>query len=242
MRQLARSPPPEAPSRSPRHVARALRAALRVFLAQGRGGTIVSVGSITGQAGSPMQAAYGAAKAGLASLARSVAAEYSRDGIRMNVLSCGPDRDRRLPRRPNRRDGLDPDGPCGRVARGRGSGRVPRVAAVVVRRRQKASSSTAARPRSARFRPSGADARDQAGGGVSGSCAFAVVCRTSSSELDHGLTTVLLKSRSSSTGMPATWAIIRPRRTRRGSSTTGTAGSAGSPRASPPTPPGARAR
>jgi 3-oxoacyl-[acyl-carrier protein] reductase len=73
-----------------RYVARAVRAALRVFLAQGRGGTIVSVGSITGQAGSPTQAAYGAAKAGLASLARSVAAEYSRDGIRMNVVSCGP--------------------------------------------------------------------------------------------------------------------------------------------------------
>ena len=37
-----------------------------------------------------MQAAYGAAKAGLASLARSVASEYGRDGIRMNVVSCGP--------------------------------------------------------------------------------------------------------------------------------------------------------
>ena len=73
-----------------RYVARAVRAALRTFLAQGRGGSIVSVGSITGSAGSPMQAAYGAAKAGLASLARSVAAEYSRDGIRMNVVSCGP--------------------------------------------------------------------------------------------------------------------------------------------------------
>ena len=73
-----------------RYVARAVRAGLRVFLAQGRGGTIVSVGSITGHVGSPMQAAYGAAKAGLASLARSVAAEYSRDGIRMNVVSCGP--------------------------------------------------------------------------------------------------------------------------------------------------------
>src|SRR5512132_4033385 len=60
-----------------RYVARAVRAALRVFLAQGRGGTIVSVGSIAGYAGSPMQAPYGAAKAGLASLARSVAAEYS---------------------------------------------------------------------------------------------------------------------------------------------------------------------
>ena len=73
-----------------RYVARAVRATLQVFLEQGTGGTIVSVGSITAIAGSPMQAAYGAAKAGLASLARSVAAEYSRDGIRMNVVSCGP--------------------------------------------------------------------------------------------------------------------------------------------------------
>jgi 3-oxoacyl-[acyl-carrier protein] reductase len=73
-----------------RYVARAVRATLRVFLEQGTGGTIVSVGSITAVAGSPMQAAYGAAKAGLASLARSVAAEYSRDGIRMNVVGCGP--------------------------------------------------------------------------------------------------------------------------------------------------------
>jgi 3-oxoacyl-[acyl-carrier protein] reductase len=73
-----------------RYVVQAVRAALRVFLAQGRGGTIVSVGSIAGFAGSPMQAAYGAAKAGLASLARSVAAEYSRDGIRMNLVTCGP--------------------------------------------------------------------------------------------------------------------------------------------------------
>jgi 3-oxoacyl-[acyl-carrier protein] reductase len=72
------------------YVARAVRAALLVFLSQGRGGTIVSVGSIAGQAGSPMQAAYGAAKAGLASLARSVAAEYSREGIRMNVVTAGP--------------------------------------------------------------------------------------------------------------------------------------------------------
>ena len=73
-----------------RYVFRAVRAALRVFLEQGLGGTIVSVGSITGRAGSPLQSAYGAAKAGLESLARSVAAEYSRDGIRMNVVTCGP--------------------------------------------------------------------------------------------------------------------------------------------------------
>jgi 3-oxoacyl-[acyl-carrier protein] reductase len=62
-----------------RYVARAVRAGLRVFLAQGRGGTIVSVGSIAGHAGSPMQAAYGAAKA-----------ECTREGIRMNLVTCGP--------------------------------------------------------------------------------------------------------------------------------------------------------
>jgi 3-oxoacyl-[acyl-carrier protein] reductase len=73
-----------------RYVARVVRATLHLFLEQGTGGAIVSIGSITAVAGSPMQAAYGAAKAGLASLARSVAAEYSRDGIRMNVVSCGP--------------------------------------------------------------------------------------------------------------------------------------------------------
>ena len=62
------------------YVARAVRAVLRVFLEQQTGGTIVSVGSITAIAGSPTQAAYGAAKAGLTSLARSVAAEYSQTG------------------------------------------------------------------------------------------------------------------------------------------------------------------
>ena len=73
-----------------RYVAEAVRAVLRVFLAQGSGGTIISVGSIAGLAGSPGQSAYGAAKAGLVNLARSVAVEYGRHGIRMNVVACGP--------------------------------------------------------------------------------------------------------------------------------------------------------
>ncbi len=72
------------------YVYRTLRAAIPVFLEQGTGGTVVSVGSIAGHMGSPMSAAYGAAKAGLASLARTVSVEYGRRGIRMNVLSCGP--------------------------------------------------------------------------------------------------------------------------------------------------------
>jgi|SRR5439155_14084455 len=47
------------------------RMELHVFLTQGRGGTIVSVGSITAQAANPTQAAYGAAKAWRASPGRS---------------------------------------------------------------------------------------------------------------------------------------------------------------------------
>ncbi|MGY4767707.1 SDR family NAD(P)-dependent oxidoreductase [Kribbella sp. CWNU-51] len=71
-----------------RYVARAVRTALRVFLEQGVG-TIVSVGSVTGFMAAPQQAAYGVMKAGLLSLARTVAAEYARDGIRMNVAAAG---------------------------------------------------------------------------------------------------------------------------------------------------------
>jgi 3-oxoacyl-[acyl-carrier protein] reductase len=72
-----------------RYVARAVRAALRVFLRQGTGGAIVSVGSVTGFMAAPEQAAYGVMKAGILSLARTVAAEYARDGIRMNVAAAG---------------------------------------------------------------------------------------------------------------------------------------------------------
>jgi 3-oxoacyl-[acyl-carrier protein] reductase len=49
----------------------------------------VSVGSVTGVMGAPLQGGYGAAKAGVASLARTVGAEYAAEGIRMNVLTCG---------------------------------------------------------------------------------------------------------------------------------------------------------
>ncbi|MFD2024869.1 SDR family NAD(P)-dependent oxidoreductase [Promicromonospora aerolata] len=71
-----------------RYVARAVRLVLPVFLEQGHG-SVVSVGSVTGIMAAPHQAAYGAAKAGLLSLARTVAAEYSADGIRMNVVVAG---------------------------------------------------------------------------------------------------------------------------------------------------------
>ncbi|MUL64559.1 hypothetical protein BOO86_08810 [Mycobacterium sp. CBMA 234] len=71
------------------YVFRFVRAAVKVFDQQGTGGSIVSVGSISGSVGSPYAAAYGAAKAGLASLAKSVSVECGARGIRMNVVSCG---------------------------------------------------------------------------------------------------------------------------------------------------------
>jgi 3-oxoacyl-[acyl-carrier protein] reductase len=72
-----------------RYVFRLVRAAINQFNAQGTGGVIVSVGSIAGAISSPRAASYGAAKAGLVSLAKSVSAEYGRDNIRMNVVHPG---------------------------------------------------------------------------------------------------------------------------------------------------------
>lgn len=72
-----------------RYVSRAVRQVLPIFLDQGEGGVIVSVGSVTGFMAAPLQAAYGVAKAGLLSLARTVAAEYAPEGVRMNVVAGG---------------------------------------------------------------------------------------------------------------------------------------------------------
>jgi NAD(P)-dependent dehydrogenase (short-subunit alcohol dehydrogenase family) len=66
-----------------------LRDVLRHMKASGRGGAIVCIGSISGVRGAPNHSTYGAAKAGLSQPARSVAAEYGRFGIRMNVVSPG---------------------------------------------------------------------------------------------------------------------------------------------------------
>ena len=72
-----------------KYVYRLVKAVVKVFKEQGTGGSIVSIGSDAGTAGhgSPNIAAYGAAKAGVAHLAMSVACEYGPDGIRMNVVS-----------------------------------------------------------------------------------------------------------------------------------------------------------
>jgi NAD(P)-dependent dehydrogenase (short-subunit alcohol dehydrogenase family) len=53
-------------------------------------GVIINIASRSGTIGQPDSAAYGATKAALASFARSWAAEYGPDGIRVNAVSPGP--------------------------------------------------------------------------------------------------------------------------------------------------------
>ncbi len=64
------------------------RAALPSMTARGFG-RIVYVGSVTALMGSPVEAAYGAAKAGLIGLTRSVAREVARQGVTVNCVIPG---------------------------------------------------------------------------------------------------------------------------------------------------------
>jgi 3-hydroxybutyrate dehydrogenase len=65
------------------------RAAMRSMIQQGRGGTIVYMGSIHSHLASPNKAAYVAAKHGIIGLAKAVAKEGAKYGIRSNVICPG---------------------------------------------------------------------------------------------------------------------------------------------------------
>ena len=64
------------------------REAARLMLA-GSGGAIVNVSSIAGLGGLPRRNAYGAAKAGIAAMTRSMACEWASNGIRVNAVAPG---------------------------------------------------------------------------------------------------------------------------------------------------------
>jgi NAD(P)-dependent dehydrogenase (short-subunit alcohol dehydrogenase family) len=65
------------------------REAARHMKAQGEGGSIVLTSSLAAIFGSPREEAYAAAKAGLLALARSLAVEFGRHGIRANAVLPG---------------------------------------------------------------------------------------------------------------------------------------------------------
>jgi NAD(P)-dependent dehydrogenase (short-subunit alcohol dehydrogenase family) len=67
----------------------AARAAARVMIAQGSGGSIVNLGSIFGQQGVAGGAAYCASKGGVALLTHSLALELAPHGIRVNTIAPG---------------------------------------------------------------------------------------------------------------------------------------------------------
>ena len=70
---------------APFHLA---RAAIAPMASQG-GGRIVNVGSVTAAMGNPVEAGYGAAKAGLLGLTRSLARAVARKGITVNLVVPG---------------------------------------------------------------------------------------------------------------------------------------------------------
>jgi len=65
------------------------RAALRHMYAQGRGGSIIYMGSVHSKEASPLKAPYVTAKHGLIGLAKVVAKEGATHGVRANVICPG---------------------------------------------------------------------------------------------------------------------------------------------------------
>jgi 3-hydroxybutyrate dehydrogenase len=65
------------------------RACMRAMIQGGRGGAIIYMGSVHSHEGSPFKSAYVAAKHGLVGLAKVVAKEGAKDGIRANVICPG---------------------------------------------------------------------------------------------------------------------------------------------------------
>jgi len=75
--------------RNLRYIFLGARELARRLLARGAPGSIVSVASVDGIRASTNHASYGAAKAGLIHMAKSLAGEWSEHGIRVNVVAPG---------------------------------------------------------------------------------------------------------------------------------------------------------
>jgi NAD(P)-dependent dehydrogenase (short-subunit alcohol dehydrogenase family) len=63
--------------------------AIRQFQAQGGGGSIVNIGSISAVVGMPEQPGYCASKGGVYQLSRQIAIDYAKENIRCNIVGPG---------------------------------------------------------------------------------------------------------------------------------------------------------
>ena len=72
-----------------RHVFLLAQAAGRVMVDGGAGGAFVAVASVSGLTGAPNHGPYGAAKAGLMALVKTLALELAADGVRVNAVAPG---------------------------------------------------------------------------------------------------------------------------------------------------------
>jgi NAD(P)-dependent dehydrogenase (short-subunit alcohol dehydrogenase family) len=72
-----------------RYFAMFAQAAIQRFVDSGEGGTIVGIASVDGIHGAPRHAAYGAAKAGMIQLVKSLAVEFASKNIRVNAVAPG---------------------------------------------------------------------------------------------------------------------------------------------------------
>ena len=66
----------------------AARHTIPIMIKQARG-LILITGSISGEAGLPLQGAYAASKGALHQMTRQMAVEYASSGIRVNAVACG---------------------------------------------------------------------------------------------------------------------------------------------------------
>lgn len=69
---------------------RVCRAVARAMIAQGRGGSIITVGSVNSLAAEPQALPYASSKGGIAILTRAMAVDLAPHGIRANMLAPGP--------------------------------------------------------------------------------------------------------------------------------------------------------
>lgn len=103
-------------SRNLRYFFTMARAVARSMADRKVAGSLICIGSVDGVQGSPYHAAYGAAKAGLMHLVKSMASEWGRDNIRVNSVVPGSITTPRLPETPETRAAMEESAvPLGRA-------------------------------------------------------------------------------------------------------------------------------